>query len=108
RVYRTRGPGGHPLKSPRLVVGSNVNGYRCMHLTANGCKRQVRLHRLVWIAVHGIPGEGLIVAHKDNDKTNNRIGNLKLLTPSRNSSEAARDGLYRTPPCLKLDPFRRQ
>lgn len=102
-VYRTRGPGGIKLKKPILVEGSNVNGYRCMNLSAGGSKRQVRLHRLVWIAKNGIPPDGLIVAHINNSKVDNRIANLKLLTPEQNSTEAARDGLYKTPPCQKLD-----
>lgn len=102
RVYRTRGPGGHKLASPELVDGSSVNGYLAMNLTAGGVKKQVRLHRLIWIAVNGIPKDGMVVAHCNNNKTDNRIENLKILTPGENSSEAARDGLYKTPASQKL------
>lgn len=101
-VWRTRGPGGVKLAAPELVGGSNVNGYLAMNLTANGTKKQIRLHRLIWIAANGIPADGLIVAHINNDKTDNRLSNLKLLTPAQNSTEAKADGLYKTPASQKL------
>ena len=70
-------------------------------------RRQIRLHRLVWIAANGIPPEGMVVAHQNNDKTDNRIANLRLITASENSTDAAEDGLYHTGlanPATKLAP----
>lgn len=46
--------------------------------------RRFKLHRLVWECFKGpIPG-GYQVNHKDNNKINNRLSNLELLTPSEN------------------------
>ena len=94
KVFRTRGPGGIALKEPTAFVGTNCNGYLVAHLSANGVKKQVRLHRVVWISQHGIPPEGYVVDHINNDKTDNRITNLQLLKAEENSTKASRDGLY--------------
>ena len=40
-------------------------------------------HRLVWALHHGDPGDYQI-DHKDRDRTNNTIGNLRLATPQQN------------------------
>jgi site-specific DNA-cytosine methylase len=106
-VYRTRGPGGHRFSEPQLVPGSVCNGYRVGTFKLDGGRRQIRLHRLVWIAANGIPPEGMVVAHQNNDKTDNRIANLRLITASENSTDAAEDGLYHTGlanPATKLAP----
>ena len=104
-VYRTRGPGGVPLIKPELCPGSKVNGYLTANLTARGEKKQIRLHRLIWIYVNGVPPADKIVDHRDSNKGNNRISNLQLLTPESNSSKAARDGLYK--PNYKIRPEQR-
>ena len=98
-VYRHRGPGGRPVP-PREVPGSDCNGYRVATFHLAGMRRQVRLHRAVWIAAHGIPPEGMAVCHANNDKTDNRCENLYLATPAVNSTHAHRDGLV--PPKEKV------
>lgn len=95
-VFGTRGSGGRLLAEPRRFNEIHPSGYRIANLSANGHKRQVRLHRVVWISQFGVPPDGMIVAHRDNIKTHNAISNLKLLTPEQNSSEAFDDGLYAT------------
>lgn len=90
-VYVIRGPGGVQI-SPRKC-GTNCNGYLVINLSAGGEKKQIKLHRLVWIAANGIPNEGMVVCHKNNNKQDNRIENLYLATPKQNTSDAAHDGL---------------
>lgn len=102
RVFRHRGPGGARLSEREEVVGSDVNGYLVGRLVLNGVRKQVRLHRVVWIAAHGVPDGGQVVAHRNNIKTDNRLDNLYLTTPEQNSADAARDGLY--VPRRKVDP----
>ena len=94
KVFRTRGNGGLPLKEPKELQGSLCNGYRVSTLHGNGVRKQVRLHRVVWISQNGIPPEGYVVDHINNDKTDNRIANLQLLKAEENSTKARRDGLY--------------
>ena len=94
-VYRVRGPGGHALKKPQIMKGSGCNGYLVINLTAGGAKRQVRLSRLIWIFVYGVPPCDLVVAHKNNIKTDNRITNLWLRTFVDNIKDAWKDGLFK-------------
>ena len=93
-VRRTRGPGGIILTHPKVIGGTLSNGYRVATLHVGGMRKQVRLNRVVWIAENGIPADGMVVCHRDNDKTNNAIGNLYLATGQQNSTDAAADGLY--------------
>ena len=49
--------------------------------------REYRLHRLVWLWVHGahVP-DGMTLDHINGVKTDNRICNLRLATPAQNSA----------------------
>ena len=96
KVYRTRGPGGIELDEPKEMTGSNVNGYLCVSIRNGNTKMSCRMHRIVWIAVHGIIPDGYVIDHINNDKKDNRIKNLQMLTPEQNSHKAKQDGLYLT------------
>lgn len=54
------------------------------------------VHLLVAEAFLGSKPEGLVVNHKDGDKTNNRPSNLEYITRAENSAHAAAMGLYRS------------
>lgn len=93
-VFATRGPGGRRYEEPVKLNGSIVNGYRVYSIHVDGVKKQIRANRLVWIAAHGAIPDGMIIDHINNDKLDNRLCNLQLLTPMENSTKAKRDGLY--------------
>lgn len=63
----------------------NTMGYRVGTLHLNGERKQVKLHRLIWISVHGLPPAGLPIDHINRDKADNRIGNLRLVQPVENA-----------------------
>lgn len=42
------------------------------------------VHRIIWELHHGEIPSGLQIDHKDRNPTNNRIENLRLVTPSEN------------------------
>jgi hypothetical protein len=64
------------IRGPKGVLkGSNSNGYRMIRFKG----RRFYAHRLVFSAWHGNPA-GLEVHHKDDDRSNNRPGNLEGLT----------------------------
>ena len=94
KVYRTRGPGGKRLEEALEIKGTQSNGYLVATLRGENCRKQVRLNRVVWISVNGIPPEGMVVDHINSIKTDNRISNLQLLTKEENSTKASNDGCY--------------
>lgn len=107
KVFATRGPGGVPYKEPKELEGSIVNGYRVVSIRNRSTKLQCRVHRIIWISVHGVIPDGYCIDHINNNKLDNRIDNLQLLTPEANSHKAHDDGLYKTGldnKATKLDP----
>lgn len=52
----------------------------------------VRVHRKKWYDRHGPIPKGWIVHHKDGNKTNNRLSNLKAMSPSDHAKEHNRRG----------------
>ena len=94
KVYGTRGPGGKPLDEKRELGFVHPSGYVHINLSSNGSKKQVRAHRVVYIAANGHIPDGMVVDHINNDKSDNRICNLQLLTAEENSRKAADDGRY--------------
>lgn len=107
KVYATRGPGGKPLKQIKELKGTLINGYLAVTIANGDIRRQCRMHRIIWVSVNGVVPDGYCIDHINNDKTDNRISNLQLLTPAQNSSKASEDGLYKAgldSPTTKLDP----
>lgn len=96
KVYGTRGPGGKKLSKPKELTGTILNGYRVVSIRNGQTKLQCRVHRIVWISKNGIIPDGYVVDHINNNKQDNRISNLQILTPKENSTKARKDGLYKT------------
>lgn len=93
-VYSTRTGGGRKAEEPILLKGCETpTGYLVVSLREKEDKRQCRIHRIVWIAAHGIPPAGMTIDHIDNNKKNNRLDNLQLMTAVDNSMKAHSDGI---------------
>lgn len=58
----------------------DTNGY--VEIGLDG--RLIKAHRLAWIHACGRIGEGLVIDHKNGIKTDNRLDNLRPVTPSDN------------------------
>ncbi len=59
--------------------------YYSIQLYKNKKKKKFDIHRLVYEAHNGIIPIGYFIDHKNNDRTNNNIENLRLATHSENS-----------------------
>lgn len=83
----------HPSKilKPEL----KKNGYLSLQLTdADGENKTWSVHRLMGKAFLGaIDGDGMVINHKDGNKTNNVLTNLELITSSENRKHAFEIGL---------------
>lgn len=57
-------------------------------------KRIYRVNRWLWEKVHGELDTNLVVAHRCNNKSCINSNHFYLTTKEKNSTDAARDGLY--------------
>ena len=52
------------------------------------------VHRFVWECFNGVIPEGKVIDHINDDKEDNRLSNLQLMTPKENCKKAAKDRDY--------------
>jgi len=73
---------------PGTVAGTKgARGY--VHVLLR--RRFLAVHRVIWLMVHGVEPAGEI-DHRDGDRTNNRVENLRDATPSQNHMNMAARG----------------
>ena len=72
------------------------DGYlKCMvRKHAQPGQKTYRTHRFVWECFNGIIPEGKVIDHINNDKEDNRLCNLQLLTQQENYKKSAKDRDY--------------
>ena len=83
----------YSLKRDRLLPqGFTERGYKQVDVCNDeGIKKHMRVHRLVYMAHKGGIPEGMQINHKDENKANNCIDNLELMTNKENSSYGTRN-----------------
>lgn len=74
----------HRCKGRVLKLGTHRCGYLNVHLCKNCTERIFYVHRLVWMTFNGEIPEGMEVNHINEDKTDNRLCNLNLMTRKEN------------------------
>lgn len=80
------------LKRDKFIGDKTPNGYfRCTLYSDNGHIWKENVHRLIYIACYGEIPKGMQVNHIDEDKTNNSIFNLNLMTPKENNNWGTRN-----------------
>lgn len=65
----------------------NPSGYvQVLLKCTDGKQRKFYWHRVIWFAFNGEVPEGMEVNHINEDKTDNRLCNLNLMTPKENTN----------------------
>ena len=60
----------------------------------NLCGTNNYVHRIIWQHVNGVIPNGMVIDHKDNDKHNNSIDNLQLVSSQENNLKSAKNRDY--------------
>jgi len=77
-------------KEKILALNPNEKGYYNVDLYVDNKRKTIRIHKLVAEYFLNHKGDGtmkLVIDHIDNDKSNNRVDNLQLITNRQNSSK---------------------
>jgi hypothetical protein len=79
----------YSVKERMLNSSDDGNGYMRVSLVKNGKPKDKRIHVLVAEAFlnHTSNGHKLVVDHIDNDRSNNKLGNLQIVTQRKNASK---------------------
>lgn len=72
------------VKGSIIKAYDNGTGYLQVKTMVNGITHRKYLHVLVWEAFNGEVPVGFEIDHLDNNKTNNRLDNLRLITRKDN------------------------
>lgn len=77
---------GKRMKRGAVAGSKNERGYICLHIVEGGKKQRFSAHRTAWALYHEEPPPlDMVVDHKDNEKSNNSITNLRLITGAANT-----------------------
>lgn len=82
----------YSYKRKKFIGHKGTRGYYDVLLTNdNGIKRLTRLHRIIWECVNGEIPDGMQINHIDENKDNNCISNLNLMTCKENNNWGTRN-----------------
>ena len=74
-------------KTNKWIGAKNNKGYWQCHLISDDNKQwNTKIHRIIWQSINGEIPKGYEVNHIDEDKSNNSITNLNLLSPKENTN----------------------
>ena len=86
----------HIIKRDTHKGNKSNNGYLRLNVRKHGQSRQKthQTHRFVWECFNGVIPEGKVIDHINNDKEDNRLCNLQLITHQQNCKKSAKDRDY--------------
>lgn len=97
RSYLRKGPvpacGSRLLDVPRLIgATASPNGYYGVLLCDGPRRKRLSVHRLVLIAFVGDPPKGTECGHRNGDRSDNRLENLRWVTSKENQDDRRKHG----------------
>ncbi len=81
----------HSLKGKEIKKFKNKQGYYRATLSIDGIAKTYLVHKIVWEAFNGPISDGMEINHINEDKTDNRIENLELVTHKENLNWGTRN-----------------
>jgi len=82
---------GHLDKSLRNGKPHAINGYWKLQFKIYGKTHRLKVHRIIWEMFNGRIPDKVQIDHINGDGSDNRIENLRLSTPSQNSTNRKSD-----------------
>jgi|LakMenEpi03Aug12_release.lakeMendotaPanAssembly.Ray.scaffolds.fasta_scaffold597176_1 hypothetical protein len=87
--------GKFPFKSKEKILKpqNDTRGYSCLNLFKNGKRKNIKVHKLIAMTfLNHIPNGkyDIVVDHINNDKLDNRVENLQLISNRENTTKIAR------------------
>lgn len=82
---------GKTHKTERILnLGKTRDGYQTIGLCKGGKKKTFRVNRIVWESFNGQIPEGMHVNHINEDKLDNHLDNLNIMSPKENNNWGTR------------------
>lgn len=84
-----------------ILLGNptNTNYLQCWVRAKNKRKQKmVLLHRFIWECYNGIIPDGMVIDHINDDRIDNRLCNLHLVTQQENCLKGGKNRVRRSPP----------
>ena len=108
RSWRPIGNSKNKPDNPTMLTQWINNGYPTVTLSVKQKKKSISVHILVAEAFIGPRPDKNVVCHKDDNKLNNSVSNLKYGTYSQNGKDAVKNGKLKSgeeSPVAKLSNF---
>lgn len=83
--------GSNRSRAAILKLSTNTRGYKQVVLCENGKRRNHRVNRLVWEAFNGPIPRGMEINHINEDKSDNSLSNLSLMSHKDNCNWGTRN-----------------